>query len=328
MIYRTILFPCIFSANSDTSVFYYNLVITILNNLVDSGIILIDNQLDESQLFKVIMANVEDWNPKFRPKVKELFKKLHKKNRFVVASSYLPLFQSCDTGDEGNCIKLFTEEEKTSIVIRQANCIDNPQFTNRATLLEDYSISLLQKRLNKHDYTLNKGEWDQDKFSEEILIPLFRDAKHIGIYDRWIGRSISEGRNNHQNTLSWFLEVFQQVATIGLGTKFEVYCGIDIRRNEVLLAEAINSLRSFESEIRNTFSYFQLFIKEERYGSELPHDRYLITNQTAIYIGRGFDLFVDAKGSYPHSIRDVQIGYCSNPADVQRHYKDRRLRDL
>ena len=328
MLARTILFPCIFAVRSDTSVFYYNLVITILNNLTDSGIILIDNQLDESQLFKVIKANVEDWTPKFRPKAKELLKKLHKKNRFVIASVHPPLSQTCDIRDEGNCIKLFTAEEFTGIVVRQSHCIDNPQFTNRLTLLEDYSISPLQKKLNKRDYKLNKGEWNQDKFSEEILIPLFRDAKHIGIYDRWIGRSISEGRNNHQNTLRWFLEVFQQVATIGVGTKFEVYCGIDRKRSEVPLAEAVNSLRSFESEIKNTFSYFQLFIKEESFGSELPHDRYIITNQTAIYIGRGFDLFVDANESYPRRIRDVQIGYCSNPAEVQNHYKDRRLRDL
>ncbi|MCL1489857.1 MAG: hypothetical protein M1G31_03740 [Pseudanabaena sp. Salubria-1] len=134
--------------------------------------------------------------------------------------------------------------------------------------------------------------------------------------------------NGARSQLRWFLEVFQQVATIGVGTKFEVYCGIDRKRSEVPLAEAVNSLRSFESEIKNTFSYFQLFIKEESYGNELPHDRYLITNQTAVYIGRGFDLFVDASARYPRRIRDLQIGYCSNPAEVQRHYTGSRLRDL
>jgi len=299
-----------------------------LCSFLESGIILIDSrEIDESQLLKSIIKNIDAWVPKFRYRAKEIIKQLKKRNRFVSISinDVQQLIQVCTIQMGDNCTKLYTSEDFYSPIVKQSECINHPEIT----LVEEYSISPLFKKLNKNNFFIGNNMWRQDKFEEEILIPLFRDAKRIGIYDRWIGRSISGGRTNHQDTIIWFLNVFQKVATITTGTTFEVHCGIDVRGMSAKdLSNAISSLRIFESEIKELYTYFKLFIKEENRNDVLPHDRYLITNQTAIYIGRGFDLFVNINEPYPRTIRDVQVGYCSNQSEVESHYKDRRLRDL
>ena len=315
MLTRIILFPCVFISVNETQI-----IIIMLMDILRSGIILID---DQNQILQSIEASINNWNPKFKRKAKEILKKLKKKNRFVKVSTTQPLISNCNNQIEENCIKVFTSEDFYRIIARHNQCANNGLVGNRVSLLEDYAISCLVDKLRKSSLTLITGEWKQDRFEEEILIPLFRDAKHIKIYDRWIGRSALQGTTNHQPTLKWFLEVFQKVATIRLDTVFEVYCGIGSqKKDKILLPKAITALRKFEAEIQVLFPYFKLFIKEETFDYQLPHDRYLITNQTSIYIGRGFDLFVKANESYPRRIKDVQIGYCSNPEKVEPYYRD------
>ncbi len=319
MLTRIILFPCVFNSGTETQV-----IIIMLMDIVKSGVILVD---DQSKVLQAIEKNINGWTPKFKQKAKELLKKLRKKNRFIEISQTQPLVSNCDNQIETSCIKIFTSEDFYKVIVLHNQCVDNAQVGNRITLIEDYAISPLVGQLNKSSLTLSTGEWKQDRFEQEILFPLFRDARHIKIYDRWIGRSVPQGQTNHQTTLEWLLQVFQNVATIKIDTSFEVYCGIDTRQlSSIELSNAVNSLRRFEITTKKLFPYFNLIIKNETYGNQLPHDRYLITNQTAIYIGRGFDLFANANESYPRRIKDVQIGYCSNPEKVEPYY--RSLPDL
>lgn len=321
MLTRIILFPCIFASTLDEQV-----IILLLRDILKSGIILTDNQ---GEVLRSIRAKIDRWNPKFKPKAKAILEELEKRHRFVEILPDQQLFQVCSNQVEKKCLKIFTSKEFYKVLVRNSQCINNTLAINRVTFIGYYAISSLVDKLEKSDLTLNK--YNEDQFKQEILIPLFRDAKHIKMYDRWIGRSASQGTTNHQTTLKWLLEVFREVATIRSDTVVEAYCGIRPRRDDKIpLPKAVAALRKFEAEIQVLFPYlnFKLFIKKEIKDNELPHDRYIITNQTAIYIGRGFDLFVDANESYPRRIRDVQIGYCSNPAEVQNHYKDRRLRDL
>ncbi len=326
MLTRVILLPCIFVPETDTSTYYYSYMISILHSFLESGIILIDSrESDESEILKSIISSIDTWIPKFRYKAKEIIKQLRKRNRFVSTLIDQPINQICTLHSGDNCTKLYTSEDFYSTITKHSQCVSH----SKTTLVEEYSISPLFKKLDRNSFFVGNNEWTEDEFEEKILVPLFRDAKRIGIYDRWIGRSIAEGRTNHQDTIKWFLNIFQTVATIRTDTIFEVYCGIDVRGISVPdLSTAKESLRNFEAGVKELYAYFKLFVKEETRGNALPHDRYLITNQTAIYIGRGFDLFVNANEPYPRVIRDVQIGYCSNSSEVENHYKDRRLRDL
>jgi hypothetical protein len=314
MLTRVVIFPCVFNSVADAQV-----IILLLKDLMKSGVILIEDRTvdNQSEVFQSIRTKIDCWHPKFKPKAKEFLKKLQKKNRFVGALLDQPLSQTCINQTEENCIKIFTSEDFYSVIAGKAQCVE---LGKNITLIEDYSISPLAGKLNRSSLTLKVGEWKQDRFEQEILIPIFRNAKHIKIYDRWIGRSVSQGQTNHQMTLEWLLEVFQRSAKIRTDTTFEVCCGIDTRTRPnqptIDIPKAVTSLRQFETSLSSRYSYFNLIIKHEEHSNELPHDRYLFTEQAAIYIGRGFDLFVDRSEAYPRRIRDIEIGFCSEPEKI------------
>jgi hypothetical protein len=66
-----------------------------------------------------------------------------------------------------------------------------------------------------------------------------------------------------------------------------------------------------------------LIIKDETQGSQMPHDRFLVTNQVAVSIGRGFNLLF---GGSSRLVRDVTVAYCSEPGKVEQYV--RTLPDL
>ena len=76
-----------------------------------------------------------------------------------------------------------------------------------------------------------------------------------------------------------------------------------------------------------THPHFRLIIKKETTAHQMPHNRYLLTNQVALSIDRGFDLLKTSRKSlYPRSIRDVRIDYCSEAEKVEQYV--RTLPDL
>lgn len=70
----------------------------------------------------------------------------------------------------------------------------------------------------------------------------------------------------------------------------------------------------------------KFYIKEETYGYQMPHGRYLITDQVGIFIDRGFDLLWDDNRMRnaglditkdDRRIRDVMIGHTANCSAVE-----------
>jgi len=64
MLTRIILFPCIFASTLDAQV-----VILLLRDILKSGIVITDNQ---GEVLRSIRERIDHWNPKFKPKVKEM----------------------------------------------------------------------------------------------------------------------------------------------------------------------------------------------------------------------------------------------------------------
>jgi hypothetical protein len=320
MLTRTIIFPCIFTSES-----FQSPSVTLLQDILKSGVIFLDY---DDKMWNEILKNIGNWNQDFKKEVQKILEQLDKNKRIVRLSISEQIYNSCNNPLIGDCEnQIQTDKDFFALVALRRECVIPKTINQKLTTIDKYVLSKLRDSLNTSGFVLSSSEWRQDDFEKKILIPLFRDAKHIKVFDRWIGRSVPQGQSHHQATLWWLVEVFQKFATIRTDTIFEVYCGIDCRKlTQAKISGAVKTLRQFEAEMIKLFPYFKLFIKNEVSGNQLPHDRYLITNQTAIYIGRGFDLFVDTKESYPRRIKDVQIGYCSNPEKVEPFY--RKLPDL
>ncbi|MCL1469147.1 hypothetical protein [Argonema antarcticum] len=331
MLVRTILLPSVLKANPENQSVHYGMMIGLLQDLEKNGVVL----LDETNCIKAaLFQDIGNLPVKFRKKAEVLLKDLKKKNRFVELSLPDVFKPICKNKPCQQCIRIGKEYLPPAILVSYGckECTETQLalFPSVEVIdVAEYRISnLFESHLKQVDRVFLNGESKQDKFEQEIFIPLFRDAKHIKIYDRWIGRSalqppdIGQIGDNYKLTLEWIIDVFLRESRLGVSCVLEVYCGLDTRNIcQAKIRTFVASLRQFESEMRHTHSFpnFKLIIKKETQANQMPHDRYLITNQVAISIARGFDLLLDKrKDPYPRRVRDVTIAYCSEAAKIEQ----------
>jgi hypothetical protein len=339
MLVRTILLPSILRANPENQPAHYGMVIRLLQDLEKNGVMLLD---DTNCIRASLLQDIPKWPVKFRKKAEVILTALKKKNRFVEVSLKDEVQATCKNKPCQQCIRIATIYSPPAILASQGcNQCAQAQLASIPSVevvdVAEYSISnFFESHLKPSDRLLKKAEWKQDKFEQEILIPLFRDAKHIKIYDRWVGRSvlthpdIGQLTDNYKLSLEWILEVFLRESRLGVGGIFEVYTGLDTRQlKKADVSTFVASLRQFEfhRKTAQSFPNFKVIIKEETKDSQMPHDRYLITNQVAVSIDRGLDLLLDKRKSpYPRLIRDVRIDYCSESEKLEQYV--RTLPDL
>ncbi len=320
MLMRIILLPSVVSTIPENQIGVYILTIKLLQELEKNGIILVD---DRNSIKTALSEGISKWPEKFRIPAQKLLKQLWKKNRFVEVSLHEDLPIHCENKICQPCIKIAKEYLPLAVLARHVcNQCANKHLLELPIVkivdIEEYAIDdYFRSKLDDRGCILSNGEWKQDKFEQEILIPLFRDAKHIKIYDRWIGRSIlTPNGDKYKLTLEWIHKVFLEKSRLGLSGIFEIYTGCQSTAD---LSDTITALRQLEIEIQKIHANFKIIIKNENNKGQMPHDRYLITNQVAIAIDRGFDLILDNRNTnYPRRLRDLRIDYCNDPNKIEQ----------
>ncbi len=335
MLVRTILLPSVFTSIPKDQAGLYSLTIKLLQELEKTGVILVD---DKSCIKIALSQGVSKWPEKFKKPAQKLLKQLWKNHRFVEVPLIGEIQSICRTEPCQQCIRLAKEYLPLAVFAHQeCNPCAKKQLTKVHTVkvidIDEYSIDAdFCSLLDGRGHVLGNGEWRQDKFEQEILIPLFRDAKNIKIYDRWIGRSIlTPNADKYKLALEWILNVFLRESRAGKVGIFEVYSGFCTQKKHGKpppnVTNAVAALCKLETDIQKTHPAFRLIIKKETKAHQMPHNRYLLTNQLAVSIDRGFDLLIDSRtSSYPRRIRDVCIDYCSESEKVEQYV--RTLPDL
>ncbi|MEH2157269.1 MAG: hypothetical protein V7K66_23960 [Nostoc sp.] len=342
MLFRTIVSPSVFNGlPKDVSAqkSFCSTNIQLLYDLTENCVVLLDS---DKYISNAIIEAIEKWPVKFRKPAKELIKELRIKNRLVISPKEYTLCSQCNIDYCKQCIGIALTCSPNAIFTTEdcCQCVKNQSLPIRPIDTAEYSISrFFQYRRQISPLTLNDREWNQEKFEEQILIPLFRDAKHIKIYDRMIGRATKNFIPEHyKTTLEWVFDIFLQESSSRTGRVFEVYSGLDTRylsHQEII--DIKNLLRQFEADMKRRYSFdFTLKLKEESgRGQEMPHARYLITDQIGVLIERGFDLlWTDQQmrdnrlnpSSDDRPIRDVTISRILEPNKIESAV--RRLPDL
>jgi hypothetical protein len=210
-------------------------------------------------------------------------------------------------------------------------CANTIALAPRCIEALEYFISEFSRhRRDKLAYVLGNGQWNQFDFERDVLRPVFATAKHVKIYDRYIGRSLVNSKggivrfsDNYKRTLEWMIQVFRDVGGASRGGVFEIYCGIGGRRiSSSKRARIRTEMQNFEAAAQaGTGIPVQIFLKQESLNAQCPHGRYLATDQATVLIERGFDLLWDdntmqAAGlnpaADPRPIRDVAVVLCNN----------------
>jgi hypothetical protein len=323
MLVRTVILPSVFTSIPENQPSLYRIVINLLLTLEEkNGLILVD---DHESIQKFLIAGIGKWPQKYRKEAQVVLKRLNSKNRFVKVSIKSESQLTCDKKPCYHCIKIALDYCPTAVITRQECYLCATQhlaLVNTVKVVDIVEDSI--SNLFPSDYVLKKGEWNQQEFEQNILVPLLRDAKNVKIFDRYIGRSILKpNAAKYKLTLEWIFDVFLQERGSKFKGVFEVYggVGIDISKKEIPIA--VDQLRNLETELQKKHPDFTLIIKKETQKSQMHHDRFLITDQVAVSFGRGFNLL---DGSSPKLVQDISIAYCSEPGKIEQAV--RTLQDL
>jgi hypothetical protein len=170
-------------------------------------------------------------------------------------------------------------------------------------------------------------------------MPVLRTAKNVKIYDRYIGRSmVRRGFGfvgvapGYKRSLEWIVSVFKTLGGASRGGVFEIYCGVDAAAISTKFRPQLRiEAAKLEAALKSILgANVQVTLKEESKAAQCPHGRYLITDQVAVLVERGFDLLWDdnamtAAGLNPlassRPIRDVAIVRCEEYRAVEAHTK-------
>ncbi len=337
MLYKTTFSPSAFKLGDQTYVFFIGL----LRELNKNCLVFVDSQ---GKLEESLTNTVQSLPPKYQRSAREYYQSLKSKGR-IIRQDF------CNSSViEGSLCEFhrsaMAQTSELSMFTGEGCCLESViSPRSRLISIEDYLLS--KHFMNRKDnYVFSDGQIDKGKMEKRILIPLFETAKSIKIIDRYIGRSMinKQGKiepsivEHYKRNLMWLLELFNQYHS-RLERKFEIYTGVepsDLTRDEIKYL--YDKLMEFANVVEREFTSFQFALKvkrETRRYQEMPHARYLITNQAAVLIERGFDLLwnddqmyyakLNPKTDEP-KIRDVTIALISEPGKIEQSI--RVLEDL
>ncbi len=209
-----------------------------------------------------VLNAVEAWPVKYKKRIQELIATLVLRNRFVPVASLSVKDLDCKDADCG-VLALSTALPNGVFRIASDSCIDCPRwalFSSFSVNMLDYSLSAFSRKVGRGlAIVLHDNEWNQNEFEDEVLRPVLTSAKHVQIFDRYIGRSIIRKVRNHMSvrfsdnykkTILWMASVYAAGGSPTRGV-FEVFCGINFTGlNNTLRASIRSEIAAFEVDAK------------------------------------------------------------------------------
>jgi len=331
MLYSTIHHPSIYNiscCNTSDDLFYYSNVLAILRDAYKNCILLIDKNND---LLDRIKKHIDKWPEDYRVLAKKLLKQIYTKNRIIsVDSAKCSVINEDCKNDDCNILQNIINCYKDIVIVlsKCPNCIHN--VSGEIIELEKYQLSNFVNKKRRLSYTISYNDRTPSDYANQIFIPIFKYCNAIKIIDRLIGSHISSHPGNLRANYKRGLDFLAECISIS-GNKnviVELYTSI-------LLPKPLYELDSTEiSSIRSTIHNIESFVDKlnKKYNlsiktifkddkTDFVHDRFIITDQIGIYIGRGFDL-LDAN----KKVNDNTIGLLDSYNSVEVNI--RSLTDL
>ena len=308
---RTVHLPVIYAdipADEMSARLYCGTLVSVLQDAAENCVLLVDG----SHMKQAMYAAVKNWpghtSTTHRLQARAALTALVTRNRFITLGNGNPALTTCGLPGCGHALGIVASEKPDACVYRHGcqQCVSCKVNAPWATSVDDYLSSSLNREcrrwLERH---LADGEWDRARFESEVWSRVFRFATTVRVFDRYIGRHIV-GQSEHGNqplhvnaaykrTLKWMVASYASHAKVGIEQRFEILCGIDWDRvSPVRAREAALVLKTFARDLEAQFKVsISVQVKREVHNAQTPHDRFLLTNQYALSIGRGADLLRD-----------------------------------
>ena len=170
----------------------------------------------------------------------------------------------------------------------------------------EYTSSGFRQRL-RNSYTVGAGEWCSTDFENRVLGPLCATASKLTIIDKMIARSAMGDEasiDRYKLTLNWIMDCIGSFSR-RRDCFLEIYTGLDAGRlslSEMRKVQLMMGHLRLELEAR-CGRRVELHVHACASGLKLPHERYFATDQFALSIDRGCDLFLSINGGYDRGLR-------------------------
>jgi hypothetical protein len=257
-----------------------------------------------SVVWQAISRLVEDWPHDDKKRAKTLFESIGSRAVRVptIATQGSACAAALDVAVQERPDAVVGPRESTCGVLR---CTRAPAFVSIS------AYAPVADRIHRaSEVTLAYGQSDANTFENKVLVPVFRYARHVKIFDRQIGRSAraavlgsAKSFAGFERSLDWLVECFGGISTRTNGATFEIHT--EVPPGDASPArEAARRLLATEERWAEAGGVRARFIIKASGpgGVEMNHDRFLFTDQIRLQFGRGFDLLTPS-----HRVRDVTI---------------------
>lgn len=313
MIFETIHLPPVYAASShDQPDEYYINRLHLLRSMMNNCVILEDAH---QSVATILFKHIEQWPIKYRRPAFELLKQLQLRHRFVP----VPL-ATCLSGCAQDACSHYAQlaqaaPEAPVIVPDVCHCTslcrsDNKRYLTAAEyFLSSYSTAHQEGAC----IDLAHAQWSAERFEQEVWSPLFRNATRVKLIDGQLGKSLSTAFRKNPSTFHNRVDLKDLVPNYAFGLEwifeqflkhsrrprhFELLTTLNVRGYGQRTPEVVTDLRNTVAPLRRVAQRLsQQHHFELRIDVLLPtrdtvfrHDRFLITDQTMITIGRGIDL--------------------------------------
>ncbi|MCX0414541.1 hypothetical protein ACV3P1_04030 [Clostridium perfringens] len=313
--------PDIYDNNLINNKFYCECLCNALDKILINGIIFTDNN---NRYIELINKYIEKWpNNDKSDKLKRKLKLLFDYGKIVKIDTNVERLELGCVKENCKIFHSLLQNSETSSIVPEW-CDETNESNIRYTKLSEFTESKLYDELDKRSEFYDKG--DESKFEEEVLIPFLKYCKSVKIIDRVFSDHINEKTNydikkEYKNGLENIIKIIKSNNINASKVNVELYIAfkydssnkfhiMSVKQKILKINEFINSLeKKYEINI-------ECYYKENYF--DLTHERYIITNQAGIEIGRGLD-FKDSKGK----LRDINVSLLSRE---QKRKLENRIR--
>lgn len=316
MLFETVHLPSAYERSSSSSTADYALLIGILREMSENCVVLID---DRRTISSAIKNAVKGWPDQYRQEASELLIQLHQLNRLVKQPGVPEPHNTCGKSTCALCCYFATRG--ADMYLSCSDCSScSTWVTGKVTLARNYCLhAFSQRRKDAKEYVVPSKMWTKEEFAMRVWRPIFRHANYVHIIDRYVGRSAQQrgGRPkpSYVQTIEWMLEEALKVSTSGID-HVTLFGGCET--NSRFCQETSNNWKQEAERIKSALDLpfqFSIEIVEERQDAEMPHNRYIFTDQIGISIDRGLDLLItDDEGKW---IRDCHLKLIERPRIVE-----------
>jgi hypothetical protein len=287
MIYALVHAPDIYSPKEFyRNPLYSSVLLSALKSWMRNCVILVDS---ENRIEGRIRSYISDMPPQDRINFTKCLKELAKRSRIIRRD--IDMLRGEDAvNDITVCQEIVRNHRPNAFIVAVKNstalCDQTESCAGITVALCEYAASSLSDDIERHDFTIGT------EHDYTIIEGALRYAKHIKIFDRNIGRYWDD---DYRQSLEYFFDLYRDVGEYSKKGQIEIVTGMvektdeDKKKNQ---EKYLNLCFDFRGQIEKEYPFrITISVKKETSYENLPHPRYLWTNQFLIQLDAGFRFF-------------------------------------